>query len=359
MFKVINKIILFYLLFQINIWCYAQINTASFILNKGFTKLNFVPNNLKQSEYIIKSNLKNISIKNFCTKIDKYYKKYKWQDNSCGNIQWNTDFQTIKKHPLIYAEFGSGENVTLILGGVHGDELTTIPIVFKLANYINFNPDLIERFNKANVKVVIAPLVNPDGFLNDIPTRVNSNGVDLNRNFLTIDWYALAKKKWINVRKKDLRVYPGYFPNTEIEVIFQIYLIDLYSPNKIISLHSPLGFLDYDGPGDRKQEEYLSAVEKKAKQLVKGFSKQSDNYKVVDYDYYPGSLGNYAGNERLIPTITLELETSYPNKVEQYWKRFYQSLIDAVFYKVETGNKNNVWSIFKTLYSNNSTTKVN
>jgi hypothetical protein len=59
-------------------------------------------------------------------------------------------------------------------------------------------------------------------------------------------------------------------------------------------------------------------------------SASSKNYKVVDYSFYPGSLGNYAGNERGIPTITLELETINPNKTQEYWDRFSPGLIQAV-----------------------------
>ncbi|MGP8154830.1 MAG: M14 family zinc carboxypeptidase [Smithella sp.] len=35
--------------------------------------------------------------------------------------------------------------------------------------------------------IVIAPLLNSDGFLSTPSTRVNANGVDINRNFPTKD----------------------------------------------------------------------------------------------------------------------------------------------------------------------------
>ena len=56
------------------------------------------------------------------------------------------------------------------------------------------------------------------------------------------------------------------------------------------------------------------------------------NYKIVDFTFYPGSLGNYAGNERGIPTVTLELETTNPEKLAEYWTQFSPGLEQAVKY---------------------------
>jgi protein MpaA len=42
--------------------------------------------------------------------------------------------------------------------------------------------------------------------------------------------------------------------------------------------------------------------------------------------YFPGSLGNYAGRELGIPTITLELPTADATKAEAYWKKFSQGV---------------------------------
>lgn len=272
-----------------------------------------------------------VSIKAFCTTVEQYYQKYGWRDEPCGNVPWRADLRSKNGHPLVYAEFGRGKETTLLLGGVHPDEVTPIPIAFRMARQLHESPGL---FDAANVRVVIAPLVNPDGFLRNVPSRTNANGIDLNRNFFTFDWYPKAKKLWVERREKQLKHYPGYFPNSEIETLFQIRLIDLHRPDKILSIHAPLGFLDYDGPGDVKQN--LTPAEKKAKQLVHSISAKSQNYKVVDYTFYPGSLGNYAGNERNIPTVTLELETTDPTMVDTYWKQFLPGMMQSIHYPFRT-----------------------
>ena len=44
--------------------------------------------------------------------------------------------------------------------------------------------------------------------------------------------------------------------------------------------------------------------------LLVQMSKKADGYKVGNYPFFPGSLGNWGRNERGIPTYTLELPTS-------------------------------------------------
>ena len=108
-------------------------------------------------------------------------------------------------------------------------------------------------------------------------------------------------------------------------------LVERFNPDKILSVHAPLGFLDYDGPGEGVQRR-LTDMERRAKRLAKEISEKSNNYKIVDYSFYPGSLGNFAGNERKIPTITLELESTSPEKNSQYWRNFLPGLIQSIQY---------------------------
>jgi protein MpaA len=264
-----------------------------------------------------------------CNRISMQYAPFKWNAKRDGctdsGIEWQTKLKSSTGSPLIFAEFGKGEMTTLILSGVHPDEITPIPLGFRFANYLHANRQIIPP----DTRVVIAPLVNPDGFFRRVSSRVNGQGVDLNRNFFTQDWYAAAKNWWVTRRQKNESHFPGHIPNSEIETLFQIWLIDTYKPDKIISVHAPLGFYDYDGPGDQKLRP-LTESEEKARSLVQFMSASSKNYKVVDYSFYPGSLGNYAGNERGIPTITLELETTNPAKIDEYWNQFSPGLIQAV-----------------------------
>lgn len=277
------------------------------------------------------------AVKELCGKISEKFAKYGWEKDPCGNLPWRATLQTAKKNPLLYLSFGTGNDATLILSAVHPDEMTPVPMGFRLAKHLAEHPELLRE----DQQVIIAPLVNPDGFLLNKPTRTNARGVDANRNFFTMDWYEKSLSWWKTLKEKRPSHFPGHFPHSEIETIFQVRLIDDYQPDKILSIHAPLGFLDYDGPGDQKRQ-ILNPIERQAKSLADAISKKSNNYRVVDYSFYPGSLGNFAGNERQIPTITLELATTDTRKVDAYWSQFLPGILQAISYpfkkSLERGN---------------------
>ena len=172
----------------------------------------------------------------------------------------------------------------------------------------------------------IAPLVTPDSFFKRWPTRTNHNGIDVNRNFPTKDWAKDAMRIWKHRYRSDPRRYPGERPLSEHETVFQVNLIKRYKPSKIISVHAPLTIIDYDGP---EHGGLFSAS--KANNLLIQMSKKAKGYRIKNYPFFPGSLGNYAGNERKIPTYTLELPSSDYTKHKRYWKLFKDSVSHAIF----------------------------
>jgi protein MpaA len=330
--KILQKILL---LLTMTLWTLptlGQMLVTDLPLRRGFASVPMLnPNSLK--ERWVNEHTKKAAVKDFCKSLDTYFKKYSWEKDPCGDVDWSVDYLSNHGHGLLYKVFGSGSNTTLILGGVHPDELTPINMAFRFARFLHENND---TYLKSDMKIIVAPLVNPDGFFRDVAVRTNANNVDVNRNFLTIDWYQSAIQKW-RQRNGMSRYFPGFFPNSEIETIFQVYLIDELKPSKILSIHAPLGFLDYDGPGDQKT--IPSIFERKAKEVVHQVSKKSGNYRVVDYSFYPGSLGNFAGKERSVPTITLELETTSPGKVNEYWSQFLPGLLQSVDYEYLTSEE--------------------
>src|SRR5262249_45268 len=90
----------------------------------------------------------------------------------------------------------------LMLGGIHGDELSAMSLVFQWMARLSQ-----ERFQPFHWRVI--PCANPDGALQRPPTRVNAHGVDLNRNFPTDDWQAEAINYWKVKTHSDPRRYPG------------------------------------------------------------------------------------------------------------------------------------------------------
>ena len=253
--------------------------------------------------------------KQYISLLEKQNALYGWTDIKLREIPWEYYRTTKNKHPLMFVTFGnSAGNCILFFGCVHGDELPAAYLMFKLAHYVKENPALFK-----DKCIVIAPLLNPDGFLSAPPTRTNANGVDINRNFSTQDWRSSAIRQWI-AKGKNKRYYPGAKPSSEQETQFQVALIKKFKPQKILSVHSPLNFFDYDGPSSD-----LNSFEKWMEQICKEV-----DHPLKKFGYYPGSLGNYAGHERNIFTLTLELPTSSPEHGHEYFQKFQSSILKFI-----------------------------
>lgn len=157
----------------------------------------------------------------------------------------------------------------LIIGCFHGDEPQ--------------GQFLIEEYNKRKASnMLFVPCLNEFGFLNNV--RTNENGVDLNRNFPTNNWELTEKNEF----------FGGEYPASEKETKFVIDLIEKYSFKCILTLHAPYKVVNYDGPAQTIAENISGII----------------NYPVEASIGYPtpGSFGTWAGVERNIPTITLELD---------------------------------------------------
>ncbi len=133
------------------------------------------------------------------------------------------------------------------------------------------------------------PLVNPDGFQRR--KRRNARKVDINRNFPTKNW---------EVGNPRSRMFGGFKPASEPETKAVIRLIEQYKPDAIVTVHSinrNRFCNNFDGPG---------------RALARQMSRHN-GYPVTSTIGYPtpGSFGTWAGVERGIPTITLELPSHH------------------------------------------------
>ncbi len=275
------------------------------------------------------------AIKNYCEKLEKSFKRFGWEKSQCETFKWNHYRNSVLGDPLMWTVFGDvsdeelpsfkDKDVTIVMCGVHGDEITPVKFCFDLMYYLRdayADPEKVkgEFHNKV---VLVSPLVNPDSYFKARPTRVNARGIDPNRNFPTKDWQLEARQIWLKKFRRDKRRNPGMKANSEPEVVFQVNLIKRYNPDKIVSVHSPLTLLDYDGPSVATTNG-MDGV--KAHELLIQMSKDASGYNIKDYPFFPGSLGNWAGKERNIPTYTLELPSSDPRKNPEYWTLFKSAL---------------------------------
>ena len=195
------------------------------------------------------------------------------------SVRWTAVGSSVEGRPIYQASFGSGDDVTLVFGGFHGSEPSSAAIVFRLAEHLARLPSALAAGRRA----VLIPILNPDGYVRK--ERRNARGVDLNRNYPSENW---GKRP----ARRDL--YAGAEPASEPETQAVLRLLDEVKPRKIVSIHAPLSQNNYDGP----------TGERLARVLAK-----HNHYPVTGYIGYPtpGSFGTYAGVERKIPMVTLEL----------------------------------------------------
>lgn len=283
------------------------------------------------SYFLEPSAVEKYSLRQFCTEVDKVYKRQKWGKPSiCDKIPLQFMGESLEGRPLTYFETGQPKStkLTLIQCGIHGDELPS------LAMCMNLIDEILQGKKKvpAETRLIVQPLLNPDGMFRAKAQRPNARGVDINRNFATRDWIASAQEAWRKRDKADQRKFPGFKPNSEPETQAIAEFIEREKPQKIISIHTPLGFLDLDSAGLGAQQA------RRAKYLAINMSKNSGNYEFKSFGFFPGSMGNWAGRERQIPVYTLELPGGDSARtIDAYWSRFRTALWRAIEYDLETG----------------------
>ncbi|MEN9723278.1 MAG: hypothetical protein RJB38_1264 [Pseudomonadota bacterium] len=266
------------------------------------------------------------TIDRWCEELRKEIKVLGWSLEPCSGIPWKSSAHSILGKPIPTAEFGDPQasNTTLVISMVHGDENTPLYLVVKLAQYLAANQ---EQLRKTSSRVVVAPMVNPDGFFRKTRTRTNAHKVDLNRNLPTRDWEASALRLWKTKFAANARRYPGPFPASEPETLFQMDLVKQSRPQKILAMHAPLNFMDYDGPS------HLS-LKRFPKDYVHECLNLRKKLKATPGGFFPGSLGNYTGQEMGIPTLTLELPSAAPGSAEDYWKQFEPGIRTMIDFQV-------------------------
>lgn len=228
-----------------------------------------------------------------------------------GTVSFNKQVLLLKEYPPLLEKQAPQARI-LMLGGIHGDEYSSITIMFKWMQ-------ILDKYHSGLFHWKIAPLVNPDGLLQRKSQRMNANGVDLNRNFPNEGSQKASLKYWKERNYSDPRRYPGESPLSEIETKWIVELIKEFKPDAIVAVHAPYGIVDFDGPP--KPPSHLGSLHLKL------------------LGTYPGSLGNYAGIQQDIPVVTVELPYAgiMPGKreVSRIWVDLIRWLKKNVPQKVE------------------------
>ena len=187
----------------------------------------------------------------------------------------------------------------LVIGAIHGDELSSAALA------LHWIQNAVETPSNAHWRFI--PALNPDGLMKRPASRMNANGVDLNRNFPTPNWERDAKEYWEKRTRKDPRRWPGPKPLSEPESRYFYDEMERFQPDMIVSIHAPYGVLDFDGPGTpppKLGRLYLDQV-----------------------GIYPGSLGNYGGVHKGMPVVTIELPSAFRTPLNAEMRQMWLDLL--------------------------------
>ena len=203
-------------------------------------------------------------------------------NNICKKVNTNPDCYSTKGLPIFHynrdAKNPKKAKRILTISLIHGDE----PASGSVSRSWMSRLDSLDPRNTWRV----IPVANPDGFKKK--TRMNVNGVDLNRNFPTKNWEKTAIKHWKVKKKADPRKFPGKKAASEPETQCLVKHIEEFKPDFIISIHTPYGVLDFDGP-----------------------PMKFPSFKPLPWislGNYPGSLGRYMWVNNQVPVLTIELK---------------------------------------------------
>lgn len=213
---------------------------------------------------------------------------------ACQQVQLDPICKSVEGKPIFHYDkpgtsSGGGKKI-LVISVIHGDERPAGSV----GRYWLERLQSIEPRNSWRV----IPVLNPDGA--KYKTRTNAHKIDLNRNFPTRDWDEDAMKYWKASTSSNPRRFPGEEAGSEPETKCALKLIEDFKPDFIVSIHTPLNVLDFDGPKVKPPPfDYLP-------------------WKSLGH--FPGSLGRYMWFERKTPVLTAELKDGLPASYKPFEK---------------------------------------
>lgn len=294
-----SKIILifFVFIFSSDIFSSELLNSAVNQKNSEPNTASDVSNQLlsdSQAQLELQQKPPLVSLKEVCL---EWLRKYSQGMNetiigkACEKALSYPECRSVKNEPIFYYErqgYHKSPKKILVFSLIHGDEVD--------AGFVGkYWIERLESIEPRNHWRVV-PVLNPDGSREK--TRFNANKVDLNRNFPTSDWEALAEKYWKSTTNSNPRRFPGETAASEPEIKCALKHINEFKPDFIVSIHTPLNVLDYDGPRVKPPKfEYLPWR---------------------SLGNFPGSLGRYMWAERKTPVLTMELKDKLPNNTKAF-----------------------------------------
>ncbi|HEY3317950.1 MAG TPA: M14 family zinc carboxypeptidase [Coriobacteriia bacterium] len=191
---------------------------------------------------------------------------------------WRVVGRSAEGRAIRLTRIGTGPRRVLLVGGVHGNEYGS-DVASAFAAFLALHPEAVP----ASAALDVVPCLDPDGAARD--SRGNAHGVDLNRNFPSRDWRAVAVHGGLTAGPR-----PASEPETRVmlRVLTARYAC-------VVSLHSLGPLVDYDGPGGA------------ALARAMGARSRYPIGRLAATERFTGSMGAYVPERYGIPIVTVEL----------------------------------------------------
>ena len=159
------------------------------------------------------------------------------------------------------------------MGGVHGDEPSSVEAVVALARRVFAG-------SASTAPLVLVPALNPDGLARG--AKNSARDVDLNRNFPRATGRPRTRRGTSPARRRCPSRRRASSPRSSRTPV-----------RGVVAVHAPFACVNYDGPAAAWAEAVAAAC---------GWPARAD----IGYPT-PGSLGSWLGVDRGLPVLTLEL----------------------------------------------------
>lgn len=213
-----------------------------------------------------------------------------WQYNTRTICQAVSSIGTsVKGRAITSYTLGSGPQVVLFTGAIHGSEASTRSLMMRWIDELEARPRQIP----ADKSVVIVPTINPDGLASG--SRVNANNVDLNRNFATSDWKT-------DITTTSNTPFPGgggASAMSEPETKAIANLVGRLKPRLVLSYHSIGGLVAANQTGDSSSRAGTYAK-------LSGYRNTTGSSDTFEYGI-SGTADDYYGQVLAVPSILVEL----------------------------------------------------
>lgn len=197
---------------------------------------------------------------------------------------WEPLGRSLENRVIEFGQFGSGSRHVLVVGPLTGDSLHQLAVIDRLAAHLVRFP---RSLTDTTVTIVRDP--NPDGRAHR--TAGNARGVHLDANFHTTRWRKIPEgNRWLSGRE----------PESEPETRILVDLLADLKPDRIVIVA---------GAPRQAGLAFCGPAEAIARQVGIEARLRTGS---IDPSAASGSLASYAGTERGIPTLVLQLAAAGP-----------------------------------------------